>query len=483
MRTGPGTTKKASAVPEVDSGPEGEDATLPPSLLEAAPPWLISLIAHTLALLILALIVVPRPQDPYVRIQAVFAEQLGDQLDEETLMFSPDPLPELEQQIITPEDLPPVDDPLAAPPDLDISLRPTALSSRDDLPTVGLALSGREAGFRQALLAAYGGTATTEAAVARGLAWLKRNQRRDGGWSLTGPYANGGLAENRLAATAMAVLAFQGAGNTHMQGQYQDQVRQAWQWLLKQQDDTGNFWKGGTQNHRLYSQAQATIALCELYGMTKDSEFREPAERAIDYAVKIQGRHGGWRYHPAGESDTSVTGWFVMALQSAMMAGLEVPSPTLARISEYLDSVGSENGSRYSYRPGRPPTVVMTAEALLCRQYLGWERDDPRLVAGVNHILNSPIVWREQDVYYWYYAAQVMHHMEGEAWKAWNSVMRQVIPENQVMEGPEEGSWAPENDQWGMFGGRLYTTCLSIYMLEVYYRHLPIYSKLYRGER
>ena len=31
-------------------------------------------------------------------------------------------------------------------------------------------------------------------------------------------------------------------------------------------------------------------------------------------------------------------------------------------------------------------------------------------------------------------------------------------------------------DQWGQHGGRLYTTCLSIYMLEVYYRHLPIYN-------
>ena len=458
-----------------------QETPVSPALITAAPPWLISLIAHTVTLIVLALIVVPGRQDARLTIQAIFAEEIGLQLEEETLMFSSDPLPEIQEQIITPRDLPPVDDPLAAPPDLEISLRPTSISSQNDLPTIGLALSGREKGFRQALLAAYGGNATTEAAVGRGLAWLKRNQRRDGGWSLTGPYQDGSQTENRLAATAMALLAFQGAGNTHLQGQYKEEVGRAWQWMMKQQDDTGNFWKNGTYNHRLYSQAQATIAICELYGMTHDSKFLEPAQRATDYAVTIQGRHGGWRYRPAGESDTSVTGWFVMALQSGKMAGLKVPSPTLARVSEFLDSVAGRNGSLYSYRPDRPPTEAMTAEALLCRQYLGWSRDDPRLVAGVAHILESPIDWTAQDVYYWYYAAQVMHHMEGDAWTTWNAVMRQVIPEHQVSEGRDEGSWDPENDQWGMFGGRLYTTCLSIFMLEVYYRHLPIYSQLYRG--
>ena len=95
-------------------------------------------------------------------------------------MITSDPVPEIDEQIITADDLLPVDDPLATPPDLEISLRPTSVSSQVDAPTVGIALSGREKGFKQALLAAYGGNATTEAAVGRGLMWLKRNQRRDG---------------------------------------------------------------------------------------------------------------------------------------------------------------------------------------------------------------------------------------------------------------------------------------------------------------
>jgi hypothetical protein len=66
--------------------------------------------------------------------------------------------------------------------------------------------------------------------------------------------------------------------------------------------------------------------------------------------------------------------------------------------------------------------------------------------------------------------------MESRHWRTWNEVMRVALPENQVREGRERGSWDPRGDRWGDSGGRLFVTCLSVYMLEVYYRHLPIYQ-------
>ena len=39
----------------------------------------------------------------------------------------------------------------------------------------------------------------------------------------------------------MALLALQGAGHTHKDGQYQDNVRRGWTALLKTQDKDGNF--------------------------------------------------------------------------------------------------------------------------------------------------------------------------------------------------------------------------------------------------
>ena len=140
--------------------------------------------------------------------------------------------------------------------------------------------------------------------------------------------------------------------------------------MVKMQDQDGNMFSEGGFNHRLYSQAQATIVLCELYGMTKDSRYRQPAQKALDYASRIQAPQGGWRYVPKEDTDTSVTGWFVMAMQSGLMAGLTVQSPTLDGVRKYLDSATSD-GSLYSYQAHGEPTLTMTAEALLCRQYLG----------------------------------------------------------------------------------------------------------------
>jgi hypothetical protein len=245
--------------------------------------------------------------------------------------------------------------------------------------------------------------------------------------------------------------------------------------LLKMQDKDGNFFHQGPRHHRLYSQAMATIAICELYGMTKDYKLKEAAERAVNYCAAIQAPEGGWRYDPKVDSDTSVTGWFGMALQSARMAGLEVPSYTLDNMSKYLDSATVDHGVRYAYQPGGGPRLSMTAEALLCRQYLGWSYTDPRLQEGVKELLANPIDYNMPNHYYWYYATQVLHHMGGKEWFAWNNTMRQALPTAQVKSGKELGSWNPSGDAHDLQGGRLYVTCLCTYMLEVYYRHLPIY--------
>ena len=461
-----------------DEGEEEEVTTdVTQAVIESAPPWLVSMVVHMLLLLVLAFWYLEPWLPNRIDLDAVFSDEVGMQLIEDTLE-----LPSLEPIEITDTavsiDEAEIDDPLAAAPDVPVQV-PEALrsSSPQEAPSIGLALSGRSKGRKQVLLNAYGGTEVTESAVRMALEWLARNQRPDGSWSLMGPYRNGLPNENRLAATSMALLAFQGAGYTVDSGKYGKRVARAWEHLLRVQDADGNFFQNGISSHRLYSQAQATIAICELYGMTKDEEFREPAQLAIDYALKVQAPEGGWRYVPGQGTDTSVTGWFVMGLQSALMAGLEVPSPALARISEYLDLVTTDGGSNYAYRVNNGARISMTAEALLCRQYLGWAREDPRLARGVDEILRNPIDWeRSTNVYYWYYATQVVHHMEGKVWQEWNKVMRDSLPRRQVQDGREKGSWDPAGDRWGHQGGRLYMTCLCTYMLEVYYRHLPIYK-------
>jgi len=437
-----------------------------------------------LLLIILGLLFLPALVREQIELKTIWAEKLGDQLEFDSDLAGLDK-DMLEEPVLTPMDLPEVENPFAAPPDVEIVRDGVTSTSKIDSKHIGFALNGREEGSKRALLGRFGGTALTEAAVKRGLQWLAKVQKRDGSWSLIGTYPNGAVNENSVAATAMALLAFQGAGHTHKKGDFKTNVATGWKWLLDEQDADGNFYHEGPFHHRFYTQAQCTIALCELYGMTKDEKYKVPAERAVQYCLRSQSSEGGWRYSPCMDSDVSVTGWVVMALQSARMAGLEVPKDHFRRVERFLDKVSVDGGTRYPYQRGKEATNVMTAEALLCRQYLGWPRDDERLVEGVDWITrpeNLVSFKKDRNVYYWYYATQVAHHMEGQHWKRWNDVMRQELPEQQVTKGREAGSWdplKPTPDAWEDHGGRLYVTCLSLYMLEVYYRHLPIYSKVY----
>jgi len=147
---------------------------------------------------------------------------------------------------------------------------------------------------------------------------------------------------------------------------------------------------------------------------------------------------------------------------------------------DFLDTVQADGGAEYGYLPLRDATAGMTAEGLLCRQYLGWPHGHEALGRGVARLANE---WKldpdKMDVYYWYHASQVLRHYGGTPWQDWNAVMRNHLPTMQVKNGGEAGSWAPQRDVWGSTaGGRLFTTCFAIYCLEVYYRHEPLYDQI-----
>lgn len=447
----------------------------------SAPSWLLSLVVHLIVLLILALISSPAGRGfTNLVLEMGFAEeQAEDAVDLE--LFSNDSL----EDVVSEEDS--IEDTLVETemPDVFESVQPAdeqiiqpEMLGDQPIKLTQPMFGGRTGAMRRALMAMYGATDETREAVALGLEWLKRQQHKSGYWSLRGPYTNGGFVENRTAATAMAILAYAGDGNTHLSGDYRDEVQRAVKYLVGKQDRSGFMSRDARGNQATYAQAQATIALCELYGMTKDSWLRAYAQRSVDYALSAQASDGGWRYRPGEPGDTSVTGWYVMALQSAISAGLDVNDSNMRRISNYLDAASHYNGAGYAYQPGPDrPSPTMTAEGLLCRQYLGWPKEHTSLTDGLNMMrTDSPFDPDRKNVYYWYYATQVFHHYGGPMWTEWNDEMKVGLPRLQIKAGKERGSWAPQGDQWAM-AGRLYTTCLSIYCLEVYYRHMPLYKQ------
>jgi hypothetical protein len=337
----------------------------------------------------------------------------------------------------------------------------------------------------------YGGNDASEAAVVRGLQWLAAHQSPDGKWSLDKYHAHnptcrckdlnfeGNVGANDTAATAFGLLPFLGAGHTHKKGTtFRNNVFKGLNALISKQDSKGDL-KGG-----MYSHGLATICLCEAYAMSSDAKLRVAAQNAIKFIVYAQNDEtGGWHYAPKGIGDTSVVGWQVMALRSGQMAGLEVPAKTLEGARKWLDGVAKDGGSKYAYNKDSPPTPPMTAAGLLNRQYLGWGPRNPELHKGCEYMLmNLPQAKGAPNetlgpIYYYYYATQVMHHMEGKYFEKWNPLMRDKLIRLQEKEGHKNGSWAPNGADHGAAGGRIYSTALAILTLEVYYRHMPLYRR------
>lgn len=406
-----------------------------------------------------------------------------------------------------------VNDPLARPqsPSLQPTTERFVLERSFGAPTISARITEnpipefrqRKPEEREKNAAARGATAGSERAVELGLDFLARHQSSDGRWTLD-RFDNGrpgyeraglGQMQSDTAATGLALLAFFGAGYTHLDGRYRLAVAGGLDYLVGNQKEDGDLFTTGSPYVWLYSHGIAAIALCEAYGMTRDPRLREPAQRALDFIIAAQHpTQGGWRYAPQRESDTSVSGWQMMALKSGELSGLAVPRTTYDRLAGWLDhaAAAGAGGARYVYLPAsqqtqqRTASVVMTAEALLMRLYLGWDRDDPRLTAGADYLLASPPRYgaRNQptrDAYYWYYATQVMFQVQGARWETWNAQLRELLVNNQVQEGALAGSWDPLGevpDRWGRQAGRIYVTAMHLLVLEVYYRHLPLYKTL-----
>jgi hypothetical protein len=346
----------------------------------------------------------------------------------------------------------------------------------------------RDGGGRKKATARWGGNPGSESAVEASLRWLKRHQDADGHWDAK---KWEGSMKTDPGVTGLALLAFLGAGYTENEGQYKDVVRKATQWIISKQAANGAIgdgYEGGENNGIGYHHAICGLALAEAYGMTKNAALAGPAQKAVDYSTKEHQIPGsGWRYtpkaawdDPAGTADLSVTGWFVMQLKSAKIAGLNVPTTGFQGALAFLDQVGDQYG-RCRYQPSwLSPSPTMTSVGMLCRLFTGSAPNDPRVTGGAEYLTKTLPDWGENgchvNMYYWYYATLTIFQVQGEPWKKWNAAMLPTLCDNQrkadkdhPMDGTEkdtDGSWDPVC-AWGAKGGRAYATAIGALCLEV----------------
>jgi len=365
---------------------------------------------------------------------------------------------------------------------------------------------------RARLLARGGGDKEIENAIMSALAWLARHQSADGSWGAEafvercgGRRCTGiGDPEHDRGVTSLAVLAFLGAGfvppllpeGTEATAadpvrRFGEAARKGLAWLVSKQDRLGGV--GGRGPKYMYSHAMGTLAIVEAFGMTGQAQFKDAAERALQFLVSARNPDRVWRYATGGgDNDTSVTGWCIEALYAAELANLGSPSPDLRdAVIRWMDEVTDERG-RAGYTARNSPKVVvpgkndpfshhetMTAISILSRDALKrLDATNPKVVSGLALLTTDAPAWSREkiDSYYWHWASLALYQSdgpEGAAWRAWNTALQAALLRNQETGICVNGSWNPEEDRWGFGGGRVYTTALNTLTLETASRYPP----------
>jgi hypothetical protein len=386
--------------------------------------------------------------------------------------------------------------------------------------------------------------------VLEGLCWLLRHQNEDGSWgttTLTSHCTPGKpcistktmlVADYDEGLTGMALLAFlaQGisvgskteivdtvTGKRHSAG---EAVEKGIKWLVDRQRKDGAF---GNPDFifAMYNESLAAMAVCEAYGITRSRELESPAQKAVDYLVSAQkideqGSLWGWRYFSrkhlndrldagvisqsdhAGlvqDVDISVTTWAVMALKSALLAGLSVPSEVMDGALAYARYTTGKNGlvgylnpyqagefvrgpgDRFTYHTG-----TMSALGMLVRTFVSRDIRDPFLELAAKHIAKDmPAVSADKlsiDYYYWYQSALALNQFDGPGsprtgagtyWRPWNrALVAALLSLQNQSKTPRicnRGGWL-DDDRWGgNTGHALYSTAINVLTLEVYYRY------------
>jgi len=362
--------------------------------------------------------------------------------------------------------------------------------------------------YRRRSAAKKGGQATQKA-VDWGLDWLKRHQDPEGFWDSDGFHmlctdntcTGRGDALNDPGITGLVLLAFLGAGNTPVSGEYKDEVKKGVRYLCDIQDPEDGCLTSKESPHYMYNHALACLALTEAYGLSRWMPLKKHARKAIEFIHASRNPGKAWRYNlgteidPIEQNDVSVTGWMIMCLASAKDFGLPFDKGDIEDALLYLDEMtdsatgrtGYKERGSYSSREVGDETLwpyekveAMTAVGMLGRVFCGnilgnLDTQKEMLEKGAKLLKAKPPLWDEEsgtiDYYYWYYGSYAMFQMAGNDWRFWKDHMIKAIVEHQCTEGCARGSWDPKYGPWGDNGGRVYSCALCTLCLEVFYRY------------
>ncbi len=314
-------------------------------------------------------------------------------------------------------------------------------------------------------------TPELDAAVLKGLKYLAAQQTDDGS------FGEGRYGRN-VAVTALACLAFMGDGHMPGRGEYGPIVQKGLEYILANCTESGLI-AGDASNGPMYGHGFAALFLGEICGMTQGggdtqlaSRVHEALVKAIHLIEKTQNEQGGWRYNPVPyDADVSVTICQIMALRSARNAGLEVSKQTIDRAVEYVRRCQNPDGGfKYQLESGSSGWP-RSAAGVASLYYAGIYQDDA-IDKGIEYLKREALPGatapsRAHYYYGHYYAVQAMYLAGGDHWSKWWPAIRTEL----LAEQSGEGGWEDRSV------GPSYATSMSLIILQMPKRYLPIFQK------
>lgn len=325
--------------------------------------------------------------------------------------------------------------------------------------------------------AVVGGGEITEAlqgTIDEGLRALAAMQADDGSF----PVAR---FQRHVGITGLCCLAFMADGSAPGRGRYGEEVQRGLDFIVDNAQETGLLAGEDVSHGPMYGHGFATLFLGEVYGMTRGGGDDEESRRLHDTLVKAcrlivesQNHEGGWRYNPTpADADVSVTICQIMALRAARNAGIEIPKETIDNAVKYVQVCQADDGG-FRYQSTRGGSAwPRSAAGVAALFYAGiYEGDD--IDRGLEYLRvnatpgqnNSARVGASHYYYGHYYAAQAMFLAGGEHWDTWWPAIRDELEGQQQ----NDGSWT---DVYGT----AYATSMSLIILQMPNRYLPIFQK------
>lgn len=356
---------------------------------------------------------------------------------------------------------------------------PLPLNDNQDSPDPFHLLSGplpavKEATLPQPKDAKEGANKATEdksvVTVEAELRWLKLDQNADGSWSSPGH-------KHDVAATSLALLAFMGNGHTHRFGTFKLTVRKGLKWLKQQQTEQGSFKVPAISKLPVLDQALATMALSELFAVSRDYILKKYAQRGCDFLYSARAEQG-WAWTSRAKTGNSLmTSFAVLAFKAGKVGGLKIPPEAFNHATVFYDTVTAKDGlvgykkvgDAYSLtmkKDESPKLPLFTSAAVISRVFCGQRLSQGKLSKSVQVLSSRLPQVNSPEPLYWYFGTYSMFQKGGKEWSKWNKHMLHTVAKIR----DKDGSFKP----MGLIGqlcGRAGSTGLCALTTEIYYRY------------